>query len=42
MFEAAVGKNDGSVNGVRYFTCAPNHGSFLRPEKLYLLADDDE
>jgi dynactin complex subunit len=25
-----VGKNDGSVQGVRYFTCAPAHGLFIR------------
>ena len=28
--EPAVGKNDGSVNEHRYFTCAPNHGLFVR------------
>eukprot|EP00158_Paraphelidium_tribonemae_P009616 Partr_v1_DN28910_c0_g1_i1_m25417 putative DyNactin len=26
----ATGKNDGSVQGQRYFTCAPNHGVFVR------------
>lgn len=25
------GKNDGSVNGVPYFTCKPNFGVFVRP-----------
>ncbi|VDD75009.1 unnamed protein product [Mesocestoides corti] len=33
----AVGKNDGSVDGVRYFTCEPKHGVFapvLRLQKL--------
>lgn len=29
-----LGKNDGSVSGVRYFTCAPLHGAFVRREKL--------
>lgn len=25
------GKNDGSVNGITYFTCKPNCGVFVRP-----------
>jgi hypothetical protein len=25
-----IGKNDGTVNGVQYFTCKPNHGVFVR------------
>ncbi len=29
-----VGKNDGSVNGVKYFECIPNHGVFVRPESV--------
>jgi hypothetical protein len=29
--EKPQGKNDGSVNGVRYFTTPPNHGVFIRP-----------
>ncbi|KAI7894160.1 uncharacterized protein EV154DRAFT_499511 [Mucor mucedo] len=29
-----VGKNDGSVNGHRYFTCSPNRGVFVRPEDV--------
>ncbi|XP_048248867.1 kinesin-like protein KIF13B isoform X7 [Haliotis rufescens] len=28
------GKNDGSVNGVRYFKCRHRHGVFVRTEKL--------
>jgi hypothetical protein len=24
------GKNDGSVNGIRYFTCKPNYGIFVK------------
>ena len=30
----AVGKNDGSVQGVRYFEAQPLHGIFLRPDAL--------
>ena len=27
-----IGRNDGSVQGHRYFTCKPNHGVFIRPK----------
>ncbi|CCX06459.1 CAP Gly-rich domain-containing protein [Pyronema domesticum] len=29
-----VGKNDGSIQGVRYFQCKPNFGSFQKPERV--------
>ena len=29
-----VGKNDGSVEGKRYFDCPARHGVFVRPEKV--------
>jgi hypothetical protein len=29
-----AGKNDGSVDGVYYFTTKPNHGVFLRPSAV--------
>lgn len=29
-----TGKNDGTAAGVRYFTCATNHGVFVRPERV--------
>jgi dynactin 1 len=30
----AVGKNDGTINGVSYFYCKPNHGVFVRPSQV--------
>ncbi|KAF1806325.1 hypothetical protein FB192DRAFT_1349965 [Mucor lusitanicus] len=32
-----VGKNDGSVDGHRYFTSSPNRGVFVRPEDISLV-----
>ncbi|KAJ1724887.1 hypothetical protein LPJ53_000885 [Coemansia erecta] len=31
---SAAGKNDGTVNGKRYFDCAPNHGLFVRQSQV--------
>lgn len=31
VYDEPVGKNDGSVQGVRYFTCAPQCGGMVRP-----------
>lgn len=33
-FEEAVGKNDGSVSGQKYFDCEPNHGLFVPESKV--------
>jgi hypothetical protein len=32
------GKNSGTVDGEKYFTCAPNHGIFIRASRLDLSA----
>ncbi|XP_043916136.1 CAP-Gly domain-containing linker protein 4 [Protopterus annectens] len=33
------GKNDGSVGGVRYFTCAAKHGVFAPPSRVQRITD---
>lgn len=35
--DRAKGKNDGSVQGMRYFECKPKHGLFTRAENLIIL-----
>ena len=43
-----TGRNDGSVNGERHFTCENNRGVFVRPEKVgvgdygELILDDED
>ncbi|KAI8980556.1 dynactin [Trametes punicea] len=31
------GKNDGSVQGVKYFSCRPNYGVFVRPSQVKVI-----
>lgn len=33
-YDEPMGKNDGSVEGKRYFTCAPRFGVFVRADKV--------
>ncbi|GFS49284.1 CAP-Gly domain-containing linker protein 4 [Trichonephila clavipes] len=42
--EKPLGKNDGSVNNVQYFTCSPGYGLFAPPHricKLFKNSEDD-
>ncbi|OAA67273.1 dynactin [Niveomyces insectorum RCEF 264] len=42
--EKSTGKNDGSVQGERYFSCAMGRGMFLRPSAVTMVdvSDDEE
>ena len=37
--EDASGKNDGAVQGQRYFVCEPGHGMFVRPAATVALEE---
>lgn len=49
QYDEPVGKNDGTCKGKRLFSCPPNFGGFLRPDKVVVgdfpeldLFDEDE
>lgn len=49
-FDEPVGKNNGSIKGVQYFSAKPNYGGFIRPAQIEegdfpeesLFSDDDD
>ncbi|KAL7075006.1 hypothetical protein ACQ4LE_005484 [Meloidogyne hapla] len=40
IYEKPEGKNDGSLDGKRYFTCKPNFGGFVLPTSVEVLEED--
>ncbi|XP_026879376.2 dynactin subunit 1 isoform X2 [Electrophorus electricus] len=42
ILEEPKGKNDGTVQGKRYFTCLENHGIFVRQSQIQLVDDGAE
>ncbi|TKR87395.1 hypothetical protein L596_011798 [Steinernema carpocapsae] len=42
IYEEPLGKNDGSVNGERYFSCENMYGSFVKPRYLVAIPKEEE
>ncbi|KAF8570368.1 hypothetical protein P879_02710 [Paragonimus westermani] len=42
VLDEPKGKNNGTVQGKRYFTCDEDHGIFVRPTQLKLLGGEDD
>lgn len=40
ILDEAKGKNDGTVQGKRYFSCKENHGLFVRQSQVTCIADE--
>ena len=34
------GKNNGTINGIAYFTCQPNYGVFVRPSQVKVIGSE--
>ncbi|KAJ1985738.1 hypothetical protein H4R33_003804 [Dimargaris cristalligena] len=41
-YDEPLGKNDGSIDGERYFSCLNKHGAFVRPNRVILGDFDDD
>ncbi|NWS77812.1 DCTN1 protein, partial [Crotophaga sulcirostris] len=39
ILDEAKGKNDGTVQGRKYFTCEENHGIFVRQSQIQVFED---
>lgn len=39
VWDAPVGKNDGSIHGKRYFSCEEGRGSFLPPNRVQMMEE---
>lgn len=36
------GKNDGSIQGIAYFSCKPSYGVFIRPSQVRIIAAEPD